>query len=408
MSFLQPLGLRLPLARSRPRQARRRAPDAVRCGTARPMPPRLRGAVLEQPLRTALRPAKKRRRAHRGVWLADTESSQFLTEMLASIDGRLGAMAVNLAAAGRAAEATAKFGNATFNVAADGLRAINDNLVADAKTTAALLQMSDTVLRGIIVVKDLLLRHVAHGLCAAHPNPLARFGEKCFSQNDEDGITLEIVRRLGVEKGRFAEFGVGNGLENNTIILGALGWRGFWVGGEDLAIAVPESGRLHYTKDWITLENIARHASAGLGLLGGGADSLDVISLDLDGNDIYFVENLLENGFRPKLFIVEYQAKFPPPARFQIAYDPDHEWNGDDYFGAALQNYADMFDRHGFRLVCCNSLSGANAFFVRNDFCHMFGDVPADIRDIYVEPRFTHYNNYGHRMSARVVEAVFA
>src|SRR6516225_11835412 len=66
-----------------------------------------------------------------------------------------------------------------------------------------------------------------------HGNPLNRFGKKCFSQSDEDGITLEILRRIGVlESGVFAEFGVGDGTENNTLILAALGWKGFWVSGE--------------------------------------------------------------------------------------------------------------------------------------------------------------------------------
>jgi len=48
-------------------------------------------------------------------------------------------------------------------------------------------------------------------------NPLNRFGAKYFSQTDEDGITLEIVRRIGIRGGTFAELGVGDGLENNAL-----------------------------------------------------------------------------------------------------------------------------------------------------------------------------------------------
>jgi hypothetical protein len=77
---------------------------------------------------------------------------------------------------------------------------------------------------------------------AAHPNPLTRKGCKYFSQNDEDGILLEIFRRIdngGDTKKAFIEFGVGNGLENNSLILLMQGWRGFWAGGEDLAFTIP-------------------------------------------------------------------------------------------------------------------------------------------------------------------------
>src|SRR5689334_19646631 len=69
----------------------------------------------------------------------------------------------------------------------------------------------------------------------AYGNPFNRFGKKTFSQTDEDGLTFEIVRRLGLEKGTFAEFGVGDGLENNTLSLIAAKWRGFWAGNEELA-----------------------------------------------------------------------------------------------------------------------------------------------------------------------------
>src|SRR5437016_4741195 len=75
---------------------------------------------------------------------------------------------------------------------------------------------------------DFLMRAEWARSTSATKNPLNRFGAKYFSQADEDGITLEIVRRLGITVGTFAELGVGNGLENNTLILLANGWRGFW------------------------------------------------------------------------------------------------------------------------------------------------------------------------------------
>lgn len=46
---------------------------------------------------------------------------------------------------------------------------------------------------------------------------------KVYSQSDEDGITLAIVRRLDIARGVFAELGVGDGVENNTLVFLALG-----------------------------------------------------------------------------------------------------------------------------------------------------------------------------------------
>ena len=47
-----------------------------------------------------------------------------------------------------------------------------------------------------------------------------------FSQSDEDGITIEILKRLKMGKGFFLELGVGDGTENNSLLLLAMGWKG--------------------------------------------------------------------------------------------------------------------------------------------------------------------------------------
>lgn len=239
----------------------------------------------------------------------------------------------------------------------------------------------------LIEIRELVQIQQTNFLQNHHPNPLNSFGKKCFSQTDEDGITLEILRRIdSLENGVFAEFGVGNGTENNTLILKALGWRGFWVGGEDLAFEIKQPKEVFsYFKDWITLENITK--LAGQGKSNCGSEKIDVISLDLDGNDIYFVERLLSNGYTPKLFIVEYNPKFPPPIKWQITYDSKHVWDGDDYFGASLASFKELFNKHSYRLICCNSATGSNAFFIKNEFSNHFNDVPTDINCLYVAPR---------------------
>lgn len=260
--------------------------------------------------------------------------------------------------------------------------------------------------RHIADLRDLALAEEAAAYRRDHPNPLVRYGRKCFSQSDEDGITLEILRRIGkLDHGTFAEFGVGDGMENNTLILAALNWRGFWVGGETLAVRLPaRAEKLRHLRAWVTLDNVVELAQRGLREC--GAEAAEVVSMDLDGNDIYLVERLLTEGVRPSLFIVEYNAKFPPPVRFRIAYDPQHRWQGDDYFGASLASFDDLFRVFGYRLVCCNGHSGANAFFVAERFADAFGDVPTDIERIYVEPRYHLPRRYGHRPSRRTVERI--
>lgn len=274
------------------------------------------------------------------------------------------------------------------------------------KTMVGTIRSALMGLRTLNEIHDILLRDSVRHAARLSPNPLNRCGRKVFSQSDEDGIIFEMIKRIGIAEkpGTFAEFGVGDGLENNTLALAALGWRGFWVGGQDLAYEFPGNQRVAFYKDWITLDNIVQLTESGLGFL--GENELDLISLDLDGNDIYLVEAILSRDIKPKIFVVEYNAKFPPPIEFQIDYDSGHVWRSDDYFGASLSSFAKLFERFGYRLVCCNSSTGANAFFVKNELMDKFVDVPTDINELYVAPFYHSYRKHGHRPSPRVVKTI--
>ncbi|MGB3247289.1 MAG: hypothetical protein WBB25_22370 [Sulfitobacter sp.] len=238
----------------------------------------------------------------------------------------------------------------------------------------------------------------------AHPNSFARFGQKCFSQSDEDGITMEIVRRLNLENGTFAELGVGNGLENNSLILLALGWKGFWLGGEELVIDHQNSPRLSYFRDWISLANIDHLMQSGINAL--QSKQPDVISIDLDGNDIYLTEKILADHAKPALFVVEVNNKFPPPVRFSIPYDEKHRWKNTDYYGASLQSFADLFESHGYFPVVCNTGTGTNAFFVRKEFRDKFSEVPEDIREHHVPPNYSLPPFFGHPTDVKTVNRI--
>jgi hypothetical protein len=49
-----------------------------------------------------------------------------------------------------------------------------------------------STLRSVLLdLRDFLLSGAVNSRTAAHPNPLTRYGCQCFSQSDEDGITLE-------------------------------------------------------------------------------------------------------------------------------------------------------------------------------------------------------------------------
>lgn len=234
--------------------------------------------------------------------------------------------------------------------------------------------------------------------------PLEACAKKIFSQSDEDGITLEIVKRIGLEKSSCIEIGCGNGLENNTLVLLATGWRAIWIDGIDLAFNKDiNPAKLVYSQTFITRENVCGIASDLQKTLG---NDIELISVDIDGNDGYIVEALLVGGYRPSVFIVEINEVFSPPIIFKQNYQANHVWDRSRNFGWSLQAFADLFSQYGYQLVACNPQTGVNAYFVRNDHMKAFTDIPIAIEDLYVGRTIHPYKHRDHklRFDAKTIE----
>lgn len=206
---------------------------------------------------------------------------------------------------------------------------------------------------------------------------LLKYGYRVYSQADEDGILHEIFRRIGDGGKTFVELGAGSGLENNTLFLLIQEWRGVWIEGSErrvtaakkhLGDAISEK-RLQVMQQFVTApkidETLRKLAPA----------EVDLLSIDLDGNDYYILEAI--RCIRPRVVVAEYNAKFPPDVRWVMEYNEAHRWDSTDYFGSSLKALEELLSGRGYALVGCNLL-GSNAFFVRADlasdppFCSPF------------------------------------
>lgn len=91
---------------------------------------------------------------------------------------------------------------------------------------------------------------------------------------------------------------------------------------------------------------------------------------------------------------------------FNIRCDPDHQWQRDDYHGASLQFLADLFAEHGYRCICCNAATGANAFLIPEAHLDLFPEVPTDLRHIHSVPHYMLFHSYGHKTGLRSLEVL--
>ena len=230
-------------------------------------------------------------------------------------------------------------------------------------------------------------------------------GYKIYSQNDEDGIIQEIFNRIGTTNKVFVEFGIGNGLENNTYALLFDSWQGLWIEGSNSSVKgireglkeTISNGDLTITNAFITKDNINNLISASV-----NHQEIDLLSVDIDGNDVHIFNHI--TCINPRVVIIEYNSKFAPPIKYCRKYEDTHTWKRDDNYGASLKHLELEFSKKGYHLVACN-ITGSNAFFIRDDLTYDKFQKPYSAEAHY-EPARHHLSGFtsGHESTFNTLE----
>lgn len=230
-----------------------------------------------------------------------------------------------------------------------------------------------------------------------YPPGLAGHELKVFSQNGEDGVLAEIFHRTGTTTRWFVEFGIGSGLEGNSVLLADVaGWEGLFIEGSpglhaQLNDKYSAIDRVRVACALVSAENVEHLFEAA-----GVPTDLDLLSIDIDGND-YWVWQAIAR-YRPTVVVVEYNGAIDPAARLVQPYEPGQGWDGTDFYGASLGALDHLGTSKGYRLVHAD-LTGTNAFFVRDDLADRFHDCypVAARRASIVFTDFRHQRDPHHR-----------
>lgn len=191
-----------------------------------------------------------------------------------------------------------------------------------------------------------------------------------FSQNGEDGIIRYLLSLLGAGSSRFLEFGF-SASEGCCMRLALLaGYQGLFIDGNRQTIRNfrhrAKSLRMRGVKAicrFLTVSSIEKTIAEG-----GMKGEIDVLSIDVDGNDYWLWEAL--GCVSPRIVVIEYNASLGPSRSLSVPYDPTfdrHEKHPSGFYhGASLTALEKLGKRKGYRLVGCDA-NGVNAFFLRDD-----------------------------------------
>ena len=192
-----------------------------------------------------------------------------------------------------------------------------------------------------------------------------------FSQNGEDGI-LDVLRHQLKKTNRyFIEIGASDGMENNSSwLVVAEQFSGIMVEGNPKLVERARrmigtfTGQTEFKNVFVTIESAKDLKCMAL------YSDPDVLSLDIDGNDYYIAKALLDSGFRPKIFTVEYNAVYGPKRCMTIEYRSDFSYANahpsELYYGVSIAGWRKLFDSRGYRFITVDR-NGVNAFFVDPD-----------------------------------------
>ncbi len=214
---------------------------------------------------------------------------------------------------------------------------------------------------------------------------LVEFAGGKYSQYGEDGISEKIFEKIGTTSRTCVEIGAWDGFHlSNTAAFWTKGWKAVLVEGDPEKFEILQRNASGHdcicVKSMVTpdgpdsIESILKqHGIAG---------EVDLLCIDIDGDDYFLFESLRE--LRPRVVICEYNPTIP--AHLDI-----HAVRG-NYFGCSVSALSRLAAAKGYKLA---ALTDTNAFFVvETDFGKLqeFETSLAEIRiDKYVNFLITSY-----------------
>ena len=184
-------------------------------------------------------------------------------------------------------------------------------------------------------------------------NFATKYNYNIHSQNGEDGILVECLRRLNITVGHAVEIGGNDGWwMSNTALLIERGWSGAFIEA-DWSLYLKCQANWSHRKD---VKCVCSRVD-GHNVNAFVTDECDVLSIDTDGADYEIFKGLKA---KPKIVIVEIDSSIPPHV---------DAFNADG--GAGFRPMVELARDKGYFVLCHTG----NLVLIETQYKHLFPEV---------------------------------
>lgn len=188
----------------------------------------------------------------------------------------------------------------------------------------------------------------------------AKLFQGARGQSNEAKTISDLAKSLDAPK-TFIEFGFHPIEFNCASLTQNRDWQGLLIDGSarqvsDARAVLPK--RIEIVEAFLTLDN--------LDFIKSKFQRVGVLSIDVDGNDYWFLEKLVV--IKPSVICIEYNPSFglePITVPYDVGFDRHQKHLSGWYHGASLAAIAKLCAAHGYGLAGVSE-AGGNAFFTRN------------------------------------------
>jgi hypothetical protein len=222
-------------------------------------------------------------------------------------------------------------------------------------------------------------------------NEFEKYRRNITSQYGEDGIIEELFKRLGVSEPVCIEFGAWDGkyLSNVWNLWTNHNWSALLIEGEvdraeALARSVTDNKRVKVVQTFVTSEG--EQSLDAIAKRNGLPRNVDLVSIDIDGNDYYILKSL--EYLQPRVIIVEYNPTIPPEVSIVQ--------KEDEFFGASAKALLELAHTKQYKLV---AITDTNLFLVDEKEFAKLGMAELNLAQNFPGTHLTYlYSSYDGRL----------